>query len=544
MAASGGSRPEDVTVEEVSGRLQGEAYAAMLSADAKARERDAALQATLEAGFDGMAAAMGAQGDAMVAQMDARGDAIISYVDARHDAADARSEARYDAADAKIDALAGRVDALAASTTPSALPSIRSDLIRAYLEGFGEMERAFSSRDSESHSIEDMYVGLAMLSEEEFRKGSQGAKDAKDSKGFEEPEHRGGARVPLEELFERAERTGKGSGKHVFIEGAPGSGKSTMCQFMAHAWAKNSLFSEFAALVWIPLREWEARSEQGACSLAQFMKEKYSLSATAEEIELVLQNDQKNMLIVMDGYDELHNNTFRKRVLDFLKLNPNWILTSRPNYQKGIRYDAGFELIGFDAENRERFIRKYFAEDVSLADESVGASESKASAREAVPGEVTGHPKAEKLMTSLRQNKRLAEMARIPILLELLCFCCEAKGDMIDRLLAEGRITELYALFNEKLSKRYLVKFKEKDDSIDASLVARYTETERLFLEEVALQGVIEGRIYLTSDMLKKALATVRVKNPDFIFNEILQQGLLKVSAQQTPSVQPDGLTL
>jgi hypothetical protein len=115
---------------------------------------------------------------------------------------------------------------------------------------------------------------------------------------------------------------------------------------------------------------------------------------------------------------------------------------------------------------------------------------------------------------------------------------------MIDRLLAEGRITELYALFNEKLSKRYLVKFKEKDDSIDASLVARYTETERLFLEEVALQGVIEGRIYLTSDMLKKALATVRVKNPDFIFNEILQQGLLKVSAQQTPSVQPDGLTL
>ncbi|MCX7116756.1 MAG: HEAT repeat domain-containing protein [Legionellales bacterium] len=444
----------------------------------------ARLQAALEDGFKQFAVMLEAQ---------------RRYIDEKLHAAQARTDAQYGELVVELNKLK--------ALPPSALPSIRRDLIKVYHEGYGSMDRAFSV--GEGRSITEMYVGLSMLSEKDYQEESKREED----KGFLEQKYQGGIRIPLETLFERAQQAGKKN--RLFVQGGPGMGKSTMCQYIAHQWASGVLFKEFTVLLWVPLREWEAKNEERLCGFYQFIKEKYSLSATEDEIEHALKMDKSQVLVLIDGFDEIHSDALRRRVIDFLRAEPNWLLTSRPNYQQGIRYELGFELIGFDALNRQSFIEKYFAEADS-------PGESKASE------ETETQDKSKKLITSLHQNKRLAEMARVPILLELLCFCCDAKGATIDDLLKEGRITTLYQVFIEKLARRYLTKFKGKSHSMDATLVARYTEFEHLFLEEAALQGAIEGRIYLNSDILRKTLATVRVKNSDFKFNDILEHGLLK----------------
>ena len=46
------------------------------------------------------------------------------------------------------------------------------------------------------------------------------------------------------------------SGKVVLVEGAPGSGKTTLCWYICQQWAKGKLFQQFSYVLMVVLLQW------------------------------------------------------------------------------------------------------------------------------------------------------------------------------------------------------------------------------------------------------------------------------------------------
>ena len=98
--------------------------------------------------------------------------------------------------------------------------------------------------------------------------------------------------VELRNIFKDKER------QIILIEGAPGSGKTTLTIFICHKWGKGELFQEFTAVVLVQLRD---PAVQRAQTIADLLPVE-----NAEEVaaELVATNG-RGVLWVLDGWDEL-----------------------------------------------------------------------------------------------------------------------------------------------------------------------------------------------------------------------------------------------
>ena len=164
--------------------------------------------------------------------------------------------------------------------------------------------------------------------------------------------------IEVEKLFENIE----GERKVILIDGAPGSGKSTLTVHICQRWSRGELFQEFTIVILVQLRDPAVQSAQSIADLIPCRDKE-----TAHQVaKAITDTDGRGILWVMDGWDELPSHLREKSLLrDMITLShyspitqSSLIITSRPISSDELSelVSSRIEVLGFTWEEQ----RKYF----------------------------------------------------------------------------------------------------------------------------------------------------------------------------------------
>ena len=166
--------------------------------------------------------------------------------------------------------------------------------------------------------------------------------------------------IKLEEIFSKIE----GERKVILIDGAPGSGKTSLTVHICQRWSKGELFEEFTVVIFVQLRD---PAVQSAKSIADLLPSRDD--QMAEEVaRAITACDGRGVLWVLDGFDELPSHLREKSFLRDL-IHPtakspislcSVIVTSRPISSGDLceSVSSRIEVLGFTREEQ----RQYFTE--------------------------------------------------------------------------------------------------------------------------------------------------------------------------------------
>ena len=164
--------------------------------------------------------------------------------------------------------------------------------------------------------------------------------------------------------------------KRIFIEGAPGVGKTILSRFLIEEWMNGNVFQKFKLVLFFPLCQIKFYSRASATSNFESLNEALTQILSEESLctslfHYLKKNDGNGVLIVADGWDELSENERRPGTLPYellfggLLSHASVIVTSRP-LATGIPSEAIDEFIkihGFDKETIQKFVRFEFSDD-------------------------------------------------------------------------------------------------------------------------------------------------------------------------------------
>ena len=166
--------------------------------------------------------------------------------------------------------------------------------------------------------------------------------------------------IKLEEIFSKIE----GERKVILIDGAPGSGKTSLTVHVCQRWSRGELFEEFTVVVLVQLRD---PAVQSAKSIADLLP--CPDIETAQQVaDAIKATNGRGVLWVLDGFDELPSNLRKKSLLKDIivvsKISPislsSVIVTSRPISSGDLceSVSSRIEVLGFTRKEQ----RQYFTE--------------------------------------------------------------------------------------------------------------------------------------------------------------------------------------
>ena len=168
--------------------------------------------------------------------------------------------------------------------------------------------------------------------------------------------------VDLENIFSDSD-DGR---KVILIEGAPGSGKSTLSLHICQEWGKGQLFQQYDVVILVKLRDPHV---QKAMTISDLLPQ--VSKSTADQVEAdIISNYGKGVLWVLDGWDELSADFPPDSIIHKL-INPGTfhdcplhecdvIVTSRPVSSAKLHplVSARVEVLGFTPDE----LKRYFTE--------------------------------------------------------------------------------------------------------------------------------------------------------------------------------------
>ena len=162
--------------------------------------------------------------------------------------------------------------------------------------------------------------------------------------------------IELEDIFQETDQQ-----RLVLIDGAPGSGKSTLSLHICHLWSEGKLFQEYKLVILVRLRDPAVQNAKSIVDLLPCQGE-----TVAHDIEkLMKENNGDNVLFVLDGWDEMpqsaSGHALILNLIDRTCLHgSSIIITSRPTSSANLHplVSSRIEILGFTQDE----LRRYFSD--------------------------------------------------------------------------------------------------------------------------------------------------------------------------------------
>ena len=178
----------------------------------------------------------------------------------------------------------------------------------------------------------------------------------------------------LKDIFKNIE----GERKVILIDGAPGSGKSTLTVHICQQWGRGELlnFNEFTVVIPVQLRDPKVQSADSIIDLLP-TKDRTMAEQAAREI---IANEGSGVLWILDGFDELPSHLQEDSIISTL-IRPNLyqenplsktavIVTSRPISSGDLCpvVSSRIEVLGFTAEEQRLFFTECLNNDTKAVE--------------------------------------------------------------------------------------------------------------------------------------------------------------------------------
>ena len=231
--------------------------------------------------------------------------------------------------------------------------------------------RPIAASDKYLPTLKVSYINLALVSKEHLRKVRDEFTRRTLYGGVDEILRRKSP-ICMEDLMtpENVEQPVK----FILVEGPPGIGKSTFAWEVCRRWDEIESLRYYHTVVLLKLREkWVFNAK----TLSQLFRCPFNPNLSRNIAEQLHNSHGQNLLLVLDGFDELpHNlpvNSVIRTILRRELLSESTIiLTSRPSANHSLtsvfqpQIDKHIEIIGFKEEERVRYITEVFNKEPEL----------------------------------------------------------------------------------------------------------------------------------------------------------------------------------
>ena len=224
--------------------------------------------------------------------------------------------------------------------------------------------QALAGDDDEGPSPSEKFINLVMTSREREQRGGVEEEHVimateGNVSGMTEYMRKKNLKVPVElrDIF----TLDKKRHKVILIEGAPGSGKSTLFWHICQKWSAGELFSQFQLVLLVKLRDCEIQKAEKFEDILPFTDEKESI---AHEI---VHRKGEGVLLLFDGWDELPNELQRGSLFQILIEKPHKyslqkvaiVVSSRQISSTGLQQYSStrIEILGFTYQQIETYVK-------------------------------------------------------------------------------------------------------------------------------------------------------------------------------------------
>ena len=176
--------------------------------------------------------------------------------------------------------------------------------------------------------------------------------------------------IKLENLFTNT----KGERKVILIDGAPGSGKSTLTVHICQRWSRGELFQEFTIVILVQLRDPAVQNAHNIADLIPCRTKELAQQVASAITDI----DGRGTLWLLDGWDELPSHlrekSFLKDMIVPSLLSPiiqsSVIVTSRPisSGELSELVSSRIEVLGFTWEEQRQYFTECLKGDTNAVD--------------------------------------------------------------------------------------------------------------------------------------------------------------------------------
>ena len=304
------------------------------------------------------------------------------------------------------------------------------------------------------------------------------------------------SQITLDRLFDNA--------RQVVLLGLPGTGKTTLCQKIAHLWAQGSLYKDqFEAVYVLPVSALREdyyddtslrRRDTLVAAIANLCfpasEDDKVFEARYNHISQQLIQRPQRILLILDGLDE-RTGASERIIESVLKHKAAYSLCTARSASFDSKHLSGVDLVvenlGFSNRDVVAYIQRFFGKDAR---------------------------RAAALIAFLQHRDMLQAMAHTPVHLQILCTLWQGERgrrvlqnrQVVQQTKLRENLTTLYEELMKSLWEHCNHKFAETQGQQLTS-----EERDKLYevLENLAFVALVKGEVTLTDSMVREAFAQI-----------------------------------